>query len=281
MADYSAQDVAALRKATGAGMMDCKNALEATSGDIEAAKEWLRTKGLAGASKREGRAASQGTVDVVVDGNVGAIVELNCETDFVAKGDDFRNVVADLTKLVAKEGDSGLADKTYNGEKVSDAITQLGARLGEKVELGRVVRFGTSDGLLDAYKHNQNERGVIAVLVELGGVDASDAKAREIAHDVALHVASAAPRYVTRDEVPADALDKERAVLEELTRNEGKPEDKIPMIVEGRLKGFYQDYVLTEQAFVRDPKTTIGKLLGSLGKSATIRRFARVKIGEE
>ncbi|HEX4775456.1 MAG TPA: translation elongation factor Ts [Acidimicrobiia bacterium] len=281
MADYSAKDVAALRKATGAGMMDCKNALEATSGDIEAAKEWLRTKGLAGASKREGRAASQGTVDVVVDGNVGAIVELNCETDFVAKGDDFKNVVADLTKLVAKEGDSGLADKTYNGEKVSDAITQLGARLGEKVELGRVVRFETSDGLLDAYKHNQNERGVIGVLVELGGVDASDAKAREIAHDVALHVASAAPRYVTRDEVPADALDKERAVLEELTRNEGKPEDKIPMIVEGRLKGFYQDYVLTEQAFVRDPKTTIGKLLGSLGKSATIRRFARVKIGEE
>jgi elongation factor Ts len=281
MADYSAKDVAALRKATGAGMMDCKNALEATSGDIEAAKEWLRTKGLAGASKREGRAASQGTVDVVVDGNVGAIVELNCETDFVAKGDDFKNVVADLTKLVAKEGDSGLADKTYNGEKVSDAITQLGARLGEKVELGRVVRFETSDGLLDAYKHNQNERGVIGVLVELGGVDASDAKAREVAHDVALHVASAAPRYVTRDEVPADALDKERAVLEELTRNEGKPEDKIPMIVEGRLKGFYQDYVLTEQAFVRDPKTTIGKLLGSLGKSATIRRFARVKIGEE
>lgn len=281
MADYSAKDVAALRKATGAGMMDCKNALEATSGDIEAAKEWLRTKGLAGASKREGRAASQGTVDVVVDGNVGAIVELNCETDFVAKGDDFKNVVADLTKLVAKEGDSGLADKTYNGEKVSEAVTQLGARLGEKVELGRVVRFETSDGLLDAYKHNQNERGVIAVLVELGGVDASDAKAREIAHDVALHVASAAPRYVTRDEVPADALDKERAVLEELTRNEGKPEDKIPMIVEGRLKGFYQDYVLTEQAFVRDPKTTIGKLLGSLGKSATIRRFARVKIGEE
>jgi elongation factor Ts len=281
MASYSAKDVAALRKATGAGMMDCKNALEATNGDIEAAKDWLRTKGLANAGKREGRAASQGTVDVVVDGDVGAIVELNCETDFVAKGDDFKNVVADLTKLVAKEGDTDLAAKTYDGEKVADAITQLGARLGEKVELGRVVRFETSDGLLDAYKHNQNERGVIGVLVELGGVDASDAKAREVAHDVALHVASAAPRYVTRDEVPADALDKERAVLEELTRNEGKPEDKIPMIVEGRLKGFYQDYVLTEQAFVRDPKTTIGKLLGSLGGGATIRRFARVKIGEE
>ncbi len=281
MASYSAKDVAALRKETGAGMMDCKNALEASNGDVEAAKDWLRAKGLAGAGKRAGRTASQGAVDVAVDGNVGAIVELNCETDFVAKGDDFKNAVAGLTKLVAQEGEHDLADKTYDGEKVADAIKQLGARLGEKVELGRVVRYETSDGLLDGYKHTQNERGVIGVLVELGGVDASDAKAREVAHDIALHVASAAPRYVTRDEVPADALDKERAVLEELTRNEGKPEDKIPMIVEGRLKGFYQDYVLTEQAFVRDPKTTIAKLLGSLGGGATIRRFARVKIGEE
>ena len=149
------------------------------------------------------------------------------------------------------------------------------------MELGRVVRFETTDGLVDGYKHVQSERGVIGVLVELGGVDPGDAKVREIAHDIALHVASAAPRYTTRADVPPDALDKERAVLEELTRNEGKPDDKIAQIVEGRLKGFYQDYVLVEQPFVRDPKTTIGKLVSSLGGDAEVRRFERVKVGEE
>jgi elongation factor Ts len=135
--------------------------------------------------------------------------------------------------------------------------------------------------VIDGYKHVQTERGVIGVLVELGGVDPGDAKAREVAHDIALHVASAAPRYTSRGDVPPDALDKERAVLEALTRNEGKPDDKIPQIVEGRLKGFYQDYVLTEQVFVRDPKMTIGKLVASLGSDAAVRRFARVKVGEE
>ncbi len=281
MAEFSAKDVAELRKQTGAGMMDCKKALEECEGDMDDAKDWLRKKGLAGASKRAGRAASQGAVEVVVDGDVGAVVELNCETDFVAKGADFKQTVADLAKLVAKEGEVGLVDKPFGDSTVGDAITQLGAKLGEKIELGRVVRYETSDGLIDGYKHVQNERGVIGVLVELGGVDPGDANAREIAHDIALHVASAAPRYTTRDEVPPDALDKERAVLEELTRNEGKPEDKIPQIVEGRLKAFYQDYVLVEQAYVRDPKTTIGKLLGSLGSNAAVRRFARVKVGEE
>ncbi len=281
MAEFSAKDVAELRRQTGAGMMDCKKALEECGGSVDDAKDWLRKKGLAGAAKRHGRAASQGAVDVVVDGNVGAIVELNCETDFVAKGADFKQMVADLAKLVAKEGESDLLAKPYGDSTVGDAIAQLGSKLGENVELGRVVRYETADGLIDGYKHVQNERGVIGVLVELGGVDPSDANAREIAHDIALHVASAAPRYTTRDDVPPDALDKERAVLEELTRNEGKPDDKIPQIVEGRLKGFYQDYVLMEQAFVRDPKTTIGKLLASLGGSAVVRRFARVKVGEE
>ncbi|HEY7136755.1 MAG TPA: translation elongation factor Ts [Acidimicrobiia bacterium] len=281
MADFTAKDVAELRRQTGAGMMDCKKALTETDGDLEQAKDWLRKKGLAGASKREGRTASQGAVDVVVDGAVGALVEINCETDFVAKGADFKQTVADLAKLVAKEGESGLVDKPFADGTVGETITQLGAKLGEKIELGRIVRFETADGLLDGYKHVQNERGVIGVLVEVAGVDTGDAKAREVAHDIALHIASAAPRYVTRDEVPPDAIDKERAVLEELTRNEGRPEDKIPQIVEGRLKGFYQDYVLIEQAYVRDPKTTIGKLLSSVGGGASVRRFARVKVGEE
>jgi elongation factor Ts len=280
MAEFSAKDVAALRKQTGAGMMDCKKALDECNGDMDAAKDWLREKGLAGVD-RPGRTASQGAVDVVVDGNVGAVVELNCETDFVAKGGEFRQTVADLAKLVAKEGESGLLDRPFGDSTVGEAIAQLGAKVGEKVELGRVVRYETTDGVIDGYKHVQTERGVIGVLVELGGVDPGDAKAREVAHDIALHVASAAPRYTSRDDVPPDALDKERAVLEALTRNEGKPDDKIPQIVEGRLKGFYQDYVLTEQVFVRDPKMTIGKLVASLGSDAAVRRFARVKVGEE
>jgi elongation factor Ts len=280
MAEFSAKDVAALRKQTGAGMMDCKKALDECNGDMDAAKDWLREKGLAGPN-RPGRTASQGAVDVVVDGNVGAVVELNCETDFVAKGGEFRQTVADLAKLVAKEGESGLLDRPFGDSTVGEAIAQLGAKVGEKVELGRVVRYETTDGVIDGYKHVQTERGVIGVLVELGGVDPGDAKAREVAHDIALHVASAAPRYTSRGDVPPDALDKERAVLEALTRNEGKPDDKIPQIVEGRLKGFYQDYVLTEQVFVRDPKTTIGKLVASLGSDAAVRRFARVKVGEE
>ena len=281
MAEFSAKDVAELRKQTGAGMMDCKKALQENDGEIDAAKDWLRMKGLAGASKRAGRSASQGAVEVVVDAGVGAVVELNCETDFVAKSADFKQMVADLAALVAKGGEADLLDHAYGDSTVGEAIAQLGAKLGEKVELGRVVRFETTDGLVDGYKHVQSERGVIGVLVELGGVDPGDAKVREIAHDIALHVASAAPRYTTRADVPPDALDKERAVLEELTRNEGKPDDKIAQIVEGRLKGFYQDYVLVEQPFVRDPKTTIGKLVSSLGGDAEVRRFARVKVGEE
>jgi elongation factor Ts len=281
MADFAAADVAALRKATGAGMMDCKTALTETKGDMEAAKDWLRKKGLSGAGKRAGRAAEQGAVEVVVDGNVGALVELTAETDFVAKGADFTGTVTQLANLAVQEAKAELAEVAFEGSTVGEHITQLAAKLGENIALGRAVVFESTDGLIDGYKHIQNDRGTIGVLVELAGVDPSDAKAKEVAHDIALHVASAAPRWVTRDEVPADMLEKERAVLEELTRNEGKPDSAIPKIVEGRLNGFYKENVLLEQAFVRDAKTTIAKLLESLGKDATVRRFARVKVGED
>jgi len=281
MADISAKDVAALRKATGAGMMDCKRALEESGGDIEAAKDWLRKKGLAGASKRKGRAADQGAVEVVADGAAGAVVELNCETDFVAKGADFQNVLGALAAQVASEGDADIAAQSFEGSTVGETITQMGATLGERIELGRVARYESADGLLDGYKHVQNERGTIGVLVELGGVDPGDEKARTVAHDIALHIASAAPRYVSKDDVPADAIEKERELLTELTRNEGKPENAIEKIVTGRLNGFYKDYCLLEQGFVKEPKTTIAKLLEGLGAQATVRRFARIKIGEE
>lgn len=278
--EIKAADVAALRKATGAGMMDCKKALEESDGDLEAAKDWLRSKGLAGASKRAGRAAEQGAVDVRVEGGVGALVELTAETDFVAKSTDFKSVVADLAALAVQEGKEELAELAYEGATVGEHVTQLAAKLGENVALGRVVLFETTDGLLDGYVHVQNERGIMGVLVELGGVDPADAKAREVAHDVALHIASAAPQYVTRDDVPADVVERERAVFEELTRNEGKPEQAIPKIVEGRLNGFYKDVVLVEQGFVKEPKQTIAQVVGALGPDAAVRRFVRVKIGE-
>ncbi|MGZ8763493.1 MAG: translation elongation factor Ts [Acidimicrobiia bacterium] len=291
MAEFGAKDVAALRKATGAGMMDAKKALEASGGDAEKAKDWLREKGLAGAGKRAGRAADQGAIDVVVaqndaGGTTGALVELNCETDFVAKGADFKAAVIALAQHVVANGDENVAKQAYEGSTVEEFLVLLSAKLGEKIELGRVVRYETPDGLLDGYKHIQNDRGTIGVLVELGGVElgdggAGDEKARAVAHDIALHVASAAPRYVTRDDVPADVVAKERGVLEALTRNEGKPEQALPKIIEGRLNGFYKDVALVEQGFVREPKTTVKQLLADLGPDATVRRFARVKIGEE
>jgi len=281
MAEISAKDVAALRKMTGAGMMDCKKALEATGGDLDAAKDWLREKGLAGAAKRAGRAADNGAVDVAVEGGTGALVELNCETDFVAKGADFTSFVESLTQHVLDHGDADLLAQAYDGGTVADAIAQLSAKVGEKIELGRVHRFEAPDAVLDAYKHIQNERGVVGVLVEVAGVDVSDTKAREVAHDIALHIASAAPLYVSRDDVPPAEVERERAILEAQTREEGKPEQALPKIVEGKLNGFFKQVALLEQAFVKDNKTTIAQLVASLGNGATVRRFARVKIGEE
>jgi elongation factor Ts len=283
MADISAKDVAALRKMTGAGMMDCKKALEECEGDIEKAKTWLREKGLAAAGKRAGRAASQGTVDVFVDGNIGAVVELTCETDFVAKGEGFKSAVATLAKQVAEQGED-IASKPYAGDPsqtVDDFVKGMAGSLGENIGLGRVTRFQVSDGLIEGYKHIQQERGMIGVLVEMTGVDPSDPKAVEIGHDIALHVASAAPRWVSRDDVPADVVEAEKAVLENLTRNEGKPEQAIPKIVEGRIGGFFKENCLVEQGFVRDPKVTVGSLLSGLGGDAKVTRFTRIKVGEE
>lgn len=280
MADISAQDVAALRKATGAGMMDCKKALEESSGDLEAAQTWLREKGLSGAAKRAGREATDGAVDAVVEGGVGVVVEVNCETDFVAKGDEFGAFVSDLAQHVLEHGDDDLPRQAFDGSTVEEAVVQLGAKVGEKVELGRVVRIAASDGIVDGYKHIQNERGVIGVLIHLAGVGSDDERAREVAHDLALHIASQRPRWRTREEIPAEVVDAERQVLENLTRNEGKPEEQIPKIVEGRLGGFYRDNVLLEQAFVRDPKQRVSALLEGLG-GVEVAAFARVEVGED
>jgi elongation factor Ts len=280
MAEYSAKDIAALRKATGAGMMDCKQALEESGGNLDDAMDWLRAKGLSKATKMQDREATEGSVDVIVDGNVGAIVELNCNTDFVAKGSDFTTVVSDLTKLVAANGDGDVAALPYEGSTVGETLQHLAGKLGENVVLGRVVRF-ESDGLLDAYRHNQNDRGTIAVLVEISGVEPSNEAAREVAHEIALHISFAAPGYLKRDDVPADVLAREQAVIEEKSRNEGVPEAKLEGAVKGRLNAFYKDVVLLEQPSVKDPKVSIGKLVENLGGGAELTRFARVKVGED
>jgi elongation factor Ts len=282
--DISAKDVAALRKVTGAGMMDCKKALQETGGDIEQAKDWLREKGIAGAAKQAGRAADEGAIEVRVAGNVGAMVELNCSTDFVAKSDVFKQALAKLVQIVIENGDTDLGAQQLDGESVDDFVKGLAGSLGENIQLGRVVRMETTDGLLDAYKHVQNERGVVGVLVEVGGVDPSSPQAREVAHDVALHIASAAPRWVTRDDVPADVIEHERKIYETQAREEGRPEQAWPKIIDGKINGFYKANpggALLEQAFVKDQKSTVGALLAGLGGDAAVRRFARVKIGEE
>ncbi len=184
---------------------------------------------------------------------------------------------------MAEQGED-IAAKPYAGDPsqtVDDFVKGMAGTLGENIGLGRVARFEVSGGLIEGYKHIQNERGMIGVLVELTGVDPSDPKAVEVGHDIALHIASAAPRWVTRDDVPADVIEAERAVLENLTRNEGKPEQAIPKIVEGRIGGFYKENCLLEQGFVRDPKVTVASLLSGLGADAKVTRFARVKVGEE
>jgi elongation factor Ts len=282
MAEISAKDVAALRKETGAGMMDCKRALEENDGDFEQARKWLREKGMASAAKRAGRAADQGAVAVAISGSVAAIVELNCETDFVAKGDEFKTAVATLATQAASDP-SDLAAQAFGGsaELVDTAVKEMAARLGENISLGRVVRIDAGAGLIDTYVHRQEGRGTVGVIVVLSGVDPSNAQAQEIAHDVALHAASAAPGWLRRDDVPQAVIDAEREVYENITRNEGKPEAAIAKIVEARLGGFFRDRCLLEQAFVKDTKVSIAQLVATLGADATVSAYARVKIGEE
>lgn len=285
MTDVSAKEIAALRRVTGAGMLDCKRALEESDGDLDRAKTWLREKGLAAAAKRTGREATEGAVEVAVEGSRGAIVEITCETDFVAKGPE----VADLLDLLARQVLDGSADdlaqQPYDADPsqtVHEAVQALAANVRENVGVGRVARFETTDGVLDGYKHVQSDRGVIGVLVEVHGVGPADGRAREVAHQLALHIASAAPGWVRRDDVPADVVESERQVLETLTRNEGKPEQAIPKIVEGRLNGFFSENVLLEQKFVREPKSSVGAYVeGALGPEATVSRFARVRVGED
>jgi elongation factor Ts len=260
---FTAQDVKALREATGAGMMDCKKALEETGGDIEAAKQLLREKGLAASAKRDDRDNNQGVVALKVDADVGAIVQLKSETDFVAGSDQFKAEADALVDVVLSKGAAAVAERDAE-------LEELKITLKEKIELGEVVHMAAADGnTIGSYSHIQGGRGVNGVLVELTGDNA------ELAHDIAVHIAFARPKYLTRDDVPADVVEAERKTLETITLNEGKPEQAVPKIVEGRLNGYFKDVCLLEQPYAKDDKQSVKQVIGD----ADIVRFAQVEIG--
>lgn len=260
---FTAKEVQALRQSSGAGMMDCKRALENNNGDFEAAKQWLREKGLAASAKRDDRENAQGLVAMLISGNVAAMVKLKCETDFVASSPLFKNEADELLQLVVAKSEAAVVER-------SAQLDDLRITLKEKIELGDVVRFAVApESVIGSYLHIQGGRGVNGVLVEMSGADA------ELAHDIAVHVAFARPKYLGQEDVPAEVVAAERATLEAVTRNEGKPEAAIGKIVEGRIQGFLKEIALLEQPYAKDDKKSISQVIGS----ARIIRFSQVQIG--
>jgi elongation factor Ts len=259
----NAKDVQALRQATGAGMMDCKKALEEANGDVEAAKKWLREKGLSATAKRADRENTQGVVALSIDCPLAAVVKLKCETDFVAASEKFVAEANELAKLVRTKGAAAVSERKQQ-------LEDLQILLKEKIELGDVVHFEAAPGnIMDSYIHMQGGRGINVVVVEMSGAS------EELAHDVAVHIAFARPKYLTRDQVPAEVVAAERATLEVATRNEGKPEAAIAKIVDGKLNGFFKDLCLLEQPYAKDDKKSVKQVIGS----ASIVRFTQVEIG--
>ena len=274
MANFTAADVKALREQTGAGMMDVKKALTEANGDAEKALEIIRLKGLKSLSKREGRQASAGLLAAQTDGTVGVLVEVNSETDFVAKNQkfiDFSNeVLAAAVASGAADLDALLAAPMGEGT-VKDRLDAFAAIIGEKLQIGRIVRVEGEN--VDLYLHQTNPD----LPPQVGVFVVTDAAGKSVAHDIAMHVAAYMPAYLDRDSVPADVLDKERATLEKITLEEGKPANIVPKIVEGRLNAFFKDNCLVDQAFARDPSKSVGQVLKEAGAKVT--NFVRVHVG--
>ncbi|HEY2701081.1 MAG TPA: translation elongation factor Ts [Pseudonocardiaceae bacterium] len=271
MANYTAADVKRLREITGAGMMNCKKALEDTDGDLDKAVELLRIKGAKDVGKRAERTTANGLV-IAEDG---VMVELNCETDFVAKSADFVELAEKIVKVAKAQDISDVealkvADMG-DGKTVDAALQELSAKIGEKLELRRVVVF---DGVVSTYLHRRASDlpPAVGVLVEYTG-DNGDA-----ARQTAMQIAAMKPRYVSRDEVPADLVATERRIAEETAREEGKPEQALPKIIDGRLNGFFKDVVLLEQSSVQESKKTVKSVLDEAG--VTVTRFARFEVGQ-
>jgi elongation factor Ts len=277
MVNVTAADVKRLRELTGAGMMDCKKCLEEAAGDIDKAVELLRLKGAKDVTKRALRVAANGLVAAEVVGtSTGVLLELNCETDFVAKNESFQQTAAEVLAAAVRTGVSDrlalLGAEVKPGTTVQQRIEETSVTIKEKVELGRFARL--EGGYIERYLHKSDPSlpPTVGVLVQL------DTENPQLAKDLAQQVAAMRPAYVSEADVPAEVLEKERRIAEQITRDEGKPEKAIPRIVEGRLKSFLKDVALVEQAYVKDPKKAVKQLLTEAG--ANVQGFVRFKIGE-
>jgi elongation factor Ts len=277
MANYTAADVKKLRELTGAGMMDCKKALDEAEGNVEKAVEILRVKGQKGVAKRESRTAENGAVvaRIAGDNTAGVLVELKCETDFVAKGDKFQAVADAIAAHVeaSKPADAAalLASEIEPGKTVQAYVDEANATLGEKIVLDRFAQF--SGAYVGSYLHRTSPDlpPQVGVLVEL------DKENAEIAKDVAQHVAAFSPKFLSREEIPAETVANERRIAEETAREEGKPEQALPKIIEGRVNGFFKENCLLDQPFAKDNKKSVQKILDEAG--VALKRFARFRVG--
>jgi len=282
---FTAQDVKTLREMTNCGMMDCKKALTETNGDMDKAVEFLREKGLATAAKKAGRIAAEGLVTSMVFGNVGVVVEVNTETDFVAKNADFQKFVADVAECIANTNPADVealkAEKLYGDQTVGEALTEKIATIGENMNLRRFERY---EGVNVSYIHGGGKIGVL-VNFKLGDESkAADPAFQTAAKDVAMQIAAVMPKYVKSDEVPADEVEKEKEILKAQALNEGKPEAIVDKMVAGRIQKFYKEVCLVEQAYVKDGDLTVAKFLANvakeIGTDIEVVKFARLEKGE-
>ena len=287
---FTAKDVMTLRELTQAGMMDCKKALTECDGDFEKAKDYLREKGLAAAAKKAGRIAAEGVVGsyVCAECGVGVIIEVNCETDFVAKTDDFQAFVAKLAEQVGKENpadvDALLAQKAIyaSGLSVSDTLNEMVAKIGEKISIRRFTRY---EGIVDTYIHLGGKIGVL-VDVDAPATLKDNAELKQVAHDIAMHIAAAKPSYLNREEVPAEEVEHEKEINRNMALNEEKPKPAavIEKMLVGRIEKFFKEVALLEQLFVKDTSLSITQVLEKAGKDLgakiTIKRFTRYEMGE-
>lgn len=275
MSNITAGMVKELREKTGAGMMDCKAALAETNGDMEAAVDWLRSKGLSKAAKKSGRTAAEGLVSVMAsdDHKSAVVVEINSETDFVSRNEEFQNFVRTATQRALDENANSLEDfgaiDFGNGKSIADSLTDLVAKIGENMQLRRSAYHEVSEGVVASYVHNSVVEGMgkIGVLVALESAG-DQAVLAELGKKIAMHVAAAHPEFLNVESVSQDALDRERSVLMDQARESGKPEEIIEKMVEGRIRKYYEEVVLLEQVFVMDGETKISKVVEQAEKDA-------------
>lgn len=284
MSDITANLVKELREKTGVGMMDCKTALLENNGDIESSIDWLRTKGIAKAAKKEGRVASEGLISIKKDESVAAIIEINSETDFVARNEDFQEVAKILSQLAISSNDlDDLLTKKLSDKDVlvKDYLTEMIASIGENINLRRMKKIINDNGVISSYIHNQvvDGMGKIGVLVSLES-DCDKSQLSDLGKKIAMHIAATNPISINIDGIPKETLDREKKILIEEAKDSGKPEDIIEKMTEGRLKKFYQESVLLEQTFVVDGESKIEEILNSLEKPVVITEFIRMGLGE-